>query len=193
MRIKSGCLVCRGAGTKLGAPCLGCKGYGWVFVESIPTPRPEANFDVQEIVVKPKVKKLPSIAYKPLRSVRRSKSPGLSDKIIAAVTEWQRAYLDTHNIMDLRPMVLRDIAAVVGCDAVTVHLHLRDQQICGVDARWLFSESVSGFSNKTIMFVLKEIMQIPATDAGYVKMLADRGITIARRTVTKYRLKIIRG
>jgi hypothetical protein len=199
MRVKSLCLVCRGAKTRLGEPCLGCKGHGFVYVNYVETKRPDPVVEVEEPVIhiKPKKVKLisepPKLTYKPFRAVRRSKSQGLTEKIVAAVAKYQRAYLESLDIMQLRPMVLRDIARVVGCDEVTVHQHLRDQEIQGVDARWLFSEAVGGISNKVIMAVLKDLMQIKATDAGYCKMLADRGITIARRTVTKYRLKIIRG
>jgi DNA-directed RNA polymerase specialized sigma54-like protein len=182
MRIKSICLVCRGSGKKTvneqEHPCLGCKGYGFIFVKSV---EEKQDSDQQELPSHSRCRRALHI---------RAKTSGLTEKIIQAVEEHQAAYLQSLNIMDLRPMVLRDIADIAGCDTVTVHHHLRGKQICGIDVKELFSESVSGVSTKVIMAMLKNMMQTPASDVEYTKMLAQRGITIARRTVAKYRKKM---
>lgn len=206
MKVKSLCLVCRGAKVRLGAPCLGCEGYGWVYVKYEPAPKPESILEKEEVeqhvVVKPKKVRVKQelLVEEPLpppdRARRvlgiRAKTRGLTEKIITVVKQYQHAYLSSMDIMQLRPMVLQNIADLAGCDAVTVHLHLAGERIQGVPARDLFSESVSGVSRK----VVKEMMRVfigeknTYSDIEIKKYLETRGISVSRRTVAKYRKEL---
>jgi RNA polymerase sigma-54 factor len=177
MRIKSICLVCHGSGKKLDQLCLGCRGYGWLFVEHAPQ--------------RAGVLDAPDRNRKALRI--RTRSDGLYDRIISAVREYQYDYIYSMDIMRLRPMLLKDIAKVVGCDMVTVHHHLRDEYINGIEVRSMFSESVCGVSNKVVMQMIRNIVQEeqhPHSDVELQYVLQQKGITISRRTVTKYRKQI---
>jgi RNA polymerase sigma-54 factor len=164
MRFKSICLTCRGA--DLPTPCVKCKGYGFVFVEMSKKP--------QEKIV---------VTYSP-RSAKTKAA--FQEKTFNAIREFQKEYFETWDVMKLRPMKLSDIATIVGLDQATISCYLRGQTIDGIDAKWLFSTEVCGLSNKAIKHMISK-MDHSLSDMEIAEKLKLDGITISRRTVTKYR------
>lgn len=204
MKTKSMCLVCRGSRKKtvdgVEHDCLGCNGLGWVLVNEVAMKRPEANFEVEvEELPKQKSEKLPVDASFPSAPENRKTlhiragREGLLDRIFATIEEYQREYLQTLDIMKLRPMILLDIAKIVGCDVATISIYLRNKMINGIRVKELFSEAVFGVSNKAIQHMIKNIVEkeaAPYSDTELVRQLQAQGITLSRRTVTKYRHKL---
>ena len=101
----------------------------------------------------------------------------------------------------LRPMILKDIAEIIGMDISTVSRVVNGKYVqteWGVyELKHFFSEGLttdSGeeVSNKQVKALLERIIgeenkQKPLSDQKLANMLADEGYSIARRTVTKYR------
>jgi RNA polymerase sigma-54 factor len=101
----------------------------------------------------------------------------------------------------LRPMILKDIAERTGLNLSTVS---RVSNSKYAQTRWgtfplryFFSDSYvteqgEEFSTRQIKAVLREIIDgedkhRPLSDEVLTKMMSDRGFSIARRTVAKYR------
>lgn len=101
----------------------------------------------------------------------------------------------------LRPMIYRDIADVIGMDISTISRVVNGkycQTEWGVfELRYFFSEGIatssgSEMSNTEVKNIIKEIIsdedpKKPLSDQAIMKILQDRGLEIARRTVAKYR------
>lgn len=167
MKTKSVCLVCRGADIN----CRRCEGSGWVEVNLVSTTRPE----ISEYKTK-------------TRKIRKS---GITDKILQAISEWQKKYLQTLDVKDFRPMILADIAKASGVHPATVCMYIRDQYIDGISVKDLFSISTkSGISRKSALKILEDVIKnakSPHSDRELVELMEEQGIKICRRTVTKYR------
>ena len=101
----------------------------------------------------------------------------------------------------LRPMILKDVADIIGMDISTVSRVVNGKYVqseFGVyELKYFFSEGLttdSGdeISNKEVKAIIESIIeredkQKPLSDQKIAKMLEGRGFQIARRTVTKYR------
>ena len=101
----------------------------------------------------------------------------------------------------LRPMILKDVADIIGMDISTVSRVVNGKYVqseFGVyELKYFFSEGLttdSGdeISNKEVKAIIEGIIeneekQKPLSDQKIAKMLEERGFQIARRTVTKYR------
>jgi len=122
-------------------------------------------------------------------------------KIMKAIVQLQFDYFLTGDINLLKPMILKNIAEMVGVDISTVSripcnkyvetpfglLLLKD----------LFTEGIANakgqvISNKVIQSAIEEVIESedkhnPYTDQQLVNILAERGFSVARRTVAKYR------
>ena len=124
------------------------------------------------------------------------------DKVIKAIVHLQKDFLLTGDNSKLRPMILKDVATYIDMNISTVSrvtsnkyarspiglIHLKD----------LFSEAIyledgSRKSNKevqdmVIRLVQEEDKKNPLSDFDIQKALQMEGISLTRRTITKYRL-----
>jgi RNA polymerase sigma-54 factor len=122
-------------------------------------------------------------------------------KIMKAIVDMQRDYFITGDINQLKPMILKNIAEIVGVDISTV-----SRITCNKYAETpfgllllkdLFTEGIANqkgqvISNKVIQSAIEEVIEgedkhNPYTDQQLVKILAQKGFSVARRTVAKYR------
>lgn len=121
--------------------------------------------------------------------------------VMKAITKHQRDFFLTGDRSQLKPMILKDIAATTGLDISTISRITSNKYADTPNGilllKNLFSEGVqmdSGevISNKVIQQKLEEVINSedkkrPYSDQQLVSQLALNGISIARRTVTKYR------
>jgi RNA polymerase sigma-54 factor len=121
-------------------------------------------------------------------------------KVAESIVRHQRDFLD-HGIDRLRPMVLRDVADDIQMHESTVSRVVTNKYIhtprglflmkfffhSGLDSR--DGEDVSSLAVKRRIqqFVAEEDPKKPLSDSKIVKLLSQEGVTIARRTVAKYR------
>src|SRR4051812_15022826 len=122
-------------------------------------------------------------------------------KIMKAIVELQYDYFMTGDINQLKPMILKNIAEMVGVDISTV-----SRITCNKYAespfgllllKDLFTEGIANqkgqvISNKVIQSAIEEVIESedkhnPYTDQQLVKILSQKGFSVARRTVAKYR------
>jgi len=126
--------------------------------------------------------------------------------IAEEIVRLQTPFLD-EGVDKLRPLTMAEVADKIGKHETTVSRAIANKYIStprGVfEMKYFFTPgftnkdggSVSNEAIKTAIFDLVEAenKKKPLSDAAMVKILAERGIKIARRTVTKYReeLKIL--
>ncbi len=122
-------------------------------------------------------------------------------KIMRSIVQLQYDYFMTGDINQLKPMILKNIAEMVGVDISTV-----SRITCNKYAETpfgllllkdLFTEGIANqkgqvISNKVIQSAIEEVIetedkQNPYTDQQLVKILSQKGFSVARRTVAKYR------
>lgn len=122
-------------------------------------------------------------------------------RVAALVVDHQQAFFDSGNPADIRPLVMADIAKQIGIHETTV-----SRAVSGKFARWpggiveirkLFTARVSSnngenLSGENIKGVIRDLIDrenpsAPLSDQEIVRLLAERGIQCARRTVAKYR------
>ncbi|MCT4663757.1 MAG: RNA polymerase factor sigma-54 [Flavobacteriales bacterium] len=120
---------------------------------------------------------------------------------INAVIDRQRAYFLTGDEAKLKPMILKDIADVIGMDISTVSRVANSKYIQTPYGTKLikefFSESMKNaegedVSTRELKNKLKEIVEAenkkkPLTDEKLAKAMKEAGYPIARRTIAKYR------
>ncbi|MDR0420034.1 MAG: RNA polymerase factor sigma-54 [Prevotellaceae bacterium] len=121
--------------------------------------------------------------------------------VMNIIIELQRNYFISGDENQLKPMILKDIAARTALDVSTVSRVLNGKYIqthFGIlPLRYLFSESVltkdgEDVSSREIKAILQnciddEDKSNPLVDIELVKILKEKGYNIARRTVAKYR------
>lgn len=121
-------------------------------------------------------------------------------RVASSIVERQRAFLD-HGSEAMKPLVLHDIAEVVGMhestiSRVTTQKYMHTPQ--GIfELKYFFSSHVStaegGMCSATaIRALIKKLVaaenpQKPLSDSQIADLLAQQGINVARRTVAKYR------
>ncbi len=121
-------------------------------------------------------------------------------RVASSIVERQRAFLD-HGPEAMKPLVLHDIAEVVGMhestiSRVTTQKYMHTPQ--GIfELKYFFSSHVStaegGVCSATAIralikkLVATEDAQKPLSDSQIADLLAQQGINVARRTVAKYR------
>ena len=122
-------------------------------------------------------------------------------KIMRSVVHLQRDYFLSGDINLLKPMILKNVAEMVGVDISTV-----SRITCNKYAETpfgllllkdLFTEGIANqqgqvISNKVIQSAIEEVIENedkhnPYTDQQLVKILSQKGFSVARRTVAKYR------
>ena len=118
-----------------------------------------------------------------------------------AIIEYQREYFKTGDEVNLKPMILKDIAEKTGLDISTISRVANSKYIqtnFGIfPLKHFFSEGMqtdSGeeVSTKEIKKILKDCIDAeekrkPLTDEKLMDILQEKGYPIARRTVAKYR------
>ncbi|HVG17137.1 MAG TPA: RNA polymerase factor sigma-54 [Chitinophagaceae bacterium] len=122
-------------------------------------------------------------------------------KIMRSIVQLQYDYFMTGDINLLQPMILKNIAEMVGVDISTV-----SRITCNKYAETpfgllllkdLFTEGIANekglvISNKVIQSAIEEVIESedkhnPYTDQQLVSILLQKGFSVARRTVAKYR------
>jgi RNA polymerase sigma-54 factor len=114
---------------------------------------------------------------------------------------YQREYFLSGDEALLKPMILKDIAEIVGLDISTISRVANSKYVqtsYGVFAlKYFFSESLSTdsgeeVSTREVKKILSEAVEgeeklKPLTDEKLMDLLKEKGYVIARRTVAKYR------
>jgi RNA polymerase sigma-54 factor len=122
-------------------------------------------------------------------------------KIMRSIVDWQYDYFISGDILQLKPMKLKNIASKVNVDISTVSRltcnKYAETAIGTILLKDLFTEGIvnkegDSISNKVIQSIIEELIaaedkKAPYTDRQLVSLLAARGYSIARRTVAKYR------
>lgn len=118
-----------------------------------------------------------------------------------AIIEYQKEYFLEGDEARLRPMILKDIADMVGMDISTISRVANSkyaQTESGVyPLKYFFSEGIQteggeDVSSREVKAYLKELIEKenkskPLSDDKLEELLSKRGFPIARRTVAKYR------
>ncbi len=118
-----------------------------------------------------------------------------------AIMTYQYDYFLAGDETRLKPMILKDIAEIVGLDISTISRVANSKYVqtsFGVFAlKYFFSESLSTdsgeeVSTREVKKILSEAIEAelkkkPLTDEHLAKLLNDKGYNIARRTIAKYR------
>lgn len=118
-----------------------------------------------------------------------------------AIMDYQREYFETGDKARMKPMILKDIADMVGLDISTISRVNNSKYVETPYGIFLlkdfFSESLQNDSGDEVSTIeVKKILKDcvaaenklkPYTDEQLVDMLKEKGYNIARRTVAKYR------
>jgi RNA polymerase sigma-54 factor len=121
-------------------------------------------------------------------------------KVAKSIVKFQRAFLE-HGIAHLKPLVLRDIAEDIGMhestiSRVTTNKYMQTPQGL-LELKFFFNSGIStiegdAIASESVKNKIKEIVDAedtckPLSDQRIAEILSTHNITIARRTVTKYR------
>lgn len=120
---------------------------------------------------------------------------------LRAIVKLQYDYFQTGDIKKLRPMILKDVAEIINMDISTVSRVTTNKYVQTpfgiVLLKDLFTEGVTNedgteVSNREIQEAIREIVEVedkrhPYNDQQITDMLAEKGYSVARRTVAKYR------
>lgn len=118
-----------------------------------------------------------------------------------AIVDYQHDYFTDGDERNLRPMVLKDIAAVTGFDISTISRVVNSKYIethFGIySLKYFFSEGMENSDGDEVStrelkkalqeFVDNEDKSKPLTDDQLVEMMTAKGYKVARRTIAKYR------
>lgn len=118
-----------------------------------------------------------------------------------SIMEMQKKYFLTGDEKEIKPMVLKDIAEKVNLDISTISRVSNSKYVQTpfgtISLKHLFSESVGdeNTSSKEVKQMIKEIIERedekkPLQDEEIREILSQKGYTIARRTVSKYRKQL---
>lgn len=123
------------------------------------------------------------------------------NKTMSAILEYQYSYFESGDEVDLKPMVLKDIAEKTGFDISTISRVVNSKYIethFGVfPLKYFFSEGMENkdgeeVSTRELKKVLQECIDAedkkkPLTDEQLVTEMSKHGYKVARRTIAKYR------
>jgi RNA polymerase sigma-54 factor len=125
-------------------------------------------------------------------------------KVARAIVEFQREFF-IRGPKFIKPLTLKDIAAEIGVHETTVSRTTTAKYMqteWGIfELKYFFSNSISGpgssgsrFSKEGVKQIVKEIIEKEGgkglSDQKISNLLSERGISLARRTVTKYRKEL---
>jgi RNA polymerase sigma-54 factor len=120
---------------------------------------------------------------------------------LRAIVKLQYDYFQTGDIKKLRPMILKDVAEIIDMDISTVSRVTTNKYVQTpfgiVLLKDLFTEGVTNedgteVSNREIQEAIREIVAVedkrhPYNDQQITDLLSEKGYSVARRTVAKYR------
>jgi RNA polymerase sigma-54 factor len=120
---------------------------------------------------------------------------------MSAIMEFQKEYFQEGDETKLKPMILKDIADMIGLDISTVSRVANSKYVQTPFGTFLLksffseglqTESGEEVSSREVKKILSECIAIenkkkPITDDALAKILKEKGYAIARRTVAKYR------
>ncbi|WP_149242471.1 RNA polymerase factor sigma-54 [Dyadobacter sp. 32] len=120
---------------------------------------------------------------------------------LRAIVKLQYDYFQTGDIKKLRPMILKDVAEIIDMDISTVSRVTTNKYVQTpfgiVLLKDLFTEGVTNedgteVSNREIQEAIREITGVedkrhPYNDQQITDLLSEKGYSVARRTVAKYR------
>ena len=121
-------------------------------------------------------------------------------KVTEAIVQRQRGFFDV-GVENLKPMILRDIAEDIGMHECTVSRVTTGKYVHtpqGIfELKYFFNSGITnsdgeGIASETIKNRIKDLVdrenpKKPLSDQKIVNILKDEGISVARRTVAKYR------
>ncbi len=121
-----------------------------------------------------------------------------------AIAGFQKAYLLTGEAINIRPMILKNIADITKIDISTVSRLTSNKYVASpfgnICLKKLFSEGVATVSGdmastrvmETALarIIHSETAEDPYTDQQITQLLLQQGFCLARRTVSKYRKKL---
>jgi RNA polymerase sigma-54 factor len=121
--------------------------------------------------------------------------------VMKAIVKLQYNYFLEGDIKLIKPMILKNVADIVGVDISTVSRITSNKYVATpfgtLLLKDLFTEGIINqegqtISNRVIQTTIEEVIQSedkqkPYTDQQLVAILSDKGFSIARRTVAKYR------
>jgi RNA polymerase sigma-54 factor len=122
-------------------------------------------------------------------------------RTMRAIVDFQYEFFLEGDESLLRPMILKDIASIIDMDISTVSRVANSKAVqteFGIyPLKYFFSEGIATESGEDVSsrevkhilktFIEEEDKRKPLSDEKLEKMLNDKGYTIARRTVAKYR------
>ena len=120
---------------------------------------------------------------------------------MSAIMNYQQEYFAEGDETKLRPMILKDIADIVGLDISTISRVANSKYVQTPFGTFLlksfFSEALSTDSGEEVSsrevkkilsdYISNEDKKKPLPDEKLMKLLNERGYNIARRTIAKYR------
>jgi RNA polymerase sigma-54 factor len=120
-------------------------------------------------------------------------------KVVDSIVKQQRAFFD-EGIAKLKPMILRDVAEDIGMHESTVSRVTTNKYVHTphgtFELKFFFNSGIQRGDGDVASEMVKQRIRAmigdenprkPYSDQSIVKMLAKEDITIARRTVAKYR------
>ncbi len=133
-----------------------------------------------------------------IRSIHQRQSTIL--KVTESIIKFQREFFD-HGVEHLKPLVLRDVADDIGMHESTVSRVTTNKYVHTprgtFEFKYFFNSSITNndgddLASEAVKAKIRDIVanenpKKPLSDAKIVKVLAEEGIDIARRTVAKYR------
>lgn len=176
---------------------------------SIPRLRVEASFAADDIVVGRKRDADAALAF-----IRRKRDEALDYiraarmrqetlwNVMTAILKLQKEFMTSGNPTDLKPMILKDVAALTGYDLSVVSRATAGKYVAtphGVyPLKYFFNERPKeelDASSHEILEALRKVIEAedkrsPLSDQAIAERLQADGYDIARRTVTKYRERL---
>ncbi|KIC93795.1 RNA polymerase factor sigma-54 [Flavihumibacter solisilvae] len=122
-------------------------------------------------------------------------------RTMLAIVNWQKAFFQSGDELDLKPMILRNIAEIVQVDISTISRitsnKYAETHFGTILLKNLFSEGLRdnngmAVTSKVIQAELRELVEAedkhnPFSDNDLSHLLSQKGFRVARRTVAKYR------
>ena len=120
-------------------------------------------------------------------------------KVTQSIIKKQRAFLD-HGVEHLKPLILKDVAEDIGMHESTVSRVTTNKYVHTpqgmFELKYFFNAAIQGddgdlaaeaVKSKIRQLIKGENPKKPFSDQALVNQLKEDGVTIARRTVAKYR------
>lgn len=120
--------------------------------------------------------------------------------VMTAIVKMQREYFLTEDVSKLRPMGIKDVAAMTGYDQSVISRSTNNKYAATpagtLPVRFFFTDSFGPegeeFTNKEVQEMLQRLIEgedkrHPLSDEKLRLALVDKGFDVSRRTVAKYR------